>query len=54
LGTPSLELVHTPIDKTEVFATKGVYEIRPEPIAVKREFIVIVARKPSSTVINTA
>lgn len=42
------------IDKTEVFATEGVYEIRPEPITVKREFIVIVARKPSSTAINAA
>ena len=42
------------IDKTQVMRTNGVYEIGPQVISLKREFIVIVARKPQNMTGNSA
>ena len=42
------------IDKIEVIKTNGMYEIEPQIISLRREFIVIVARKPQNMIGNSA
>jgi ubiquinone/menaquinone biosynthesis C-methylase UbiE len=42
------------MDKTEILKTTGLYDIGPQVISLKREFILVVAESPANTIRNNA